>query len=91
MANQIFFLFIPKLGEDASNLTIIFVQMGWFNHQLVGHYFGEVSTIFFNKQFSLHVFFLVSKVKLLTSVVAFSDFRFVEFALRGVFCFGIPS
>ena len=31
------------------------------------------------------MFFLLLKVKLLTLVVAFSDFRFVEFALRGVF------
>ena len=30
---EIFFIFIPKIGEDEPNLTHIF-QRGWFNHQL---------------------------------------------------------
>ena len=35
MATQIFLLFPPrKLGQDEPILTIIFFQMGWFNHQL---------------------------------------------------------
>ena len=29
-----FFMFTPNLGEDVPNLTIIFFQTGWFNHQL---------------------------------------------------------
>ena len=34
MATQIFFLFTPKILGKISNLTSIFCQMGWFNHQL---------------------------------------------------------
>ena len=33
VAAQIFFMFIPKLGEDETILTHMF-QRGWFNHQL---------------------------------------------------------
>ena len=29
-----FFIFTPKFGEDEPNLTSMFFQMGWFNHQL---------------------------------------------------------
>ena len=31
----LFFIFTSKIGEDEPNLTSIFFQMGWFNHQLV--------------------------------------------------------
>ena len=33
VATQIFFIFIPTWGND-SNLTSIFFNLGWFNHQL---------------------------------------------------------
>ena len=34
VATQLFlFMFTPKIGEDEPILTIIFFQMGWFNHQ----------------------------------------------------------
>ena len=50
-----FFMFIPKLGEiDA--IWLIFVQMGWFNHQLGPLFLGGFHH-FFYKQFSIHVFF----------------------------------
>jgi len=37
VATQTFFfsIFTPKIGEDEPNLTSIFFEMGWFNHQLV--------------------------------------------------------
>jgi len=34
MATQIFYMFIPKIGEDVQFDEHIF-QMGWFNHQPV--------------------------------------------------------
>ena len=38
MATQRVFMFIPEIGEDEPILTIIFFQMGWFNHQRVKLY-----------------------------------------------------
>ena len=33
--NKYMFIFTPKIGEDEPILTLIFLGMGWFNHQLV--------------------------------------------------------
>ena len=35
VATQIFFMFIPKIGEDDSHFDEHIFERGWFNHQLV--------------------------------------------------------